>query len=74
MAASEIIQAKAVEKGNAALPHSRVQTAEPFALIIFGATGALTHTKLLPALFTHVPHPRNWVSGPTMLPRFRCFA
>ena len=47
MAASEIIQAKAAEKVSAS-----VQMAEPFALIIFGATGALTHSKLIPALFS----------------------
>ena len=32
-------------------PIRPVQVAEPFAVVIFGATGALTHSKLLPALF-----------------------
>lgn len=45
-----IIQAGA--RGAAAsVPPSAVQVKEPFALVIFGATGALTHSKLLPALF-----------------------
>ena len=50
MAASGIVSAKAVERVGTPTP-SPVQVTEPFALIIFGATGALTHSKLLPALF-----------------------
>ena len=51
MAASEIIQAMAAEQVGIP-PPPPVKVAEPFALIIFGATGALTHSKLLPALFS----------------------
>ncbi len=51
MAVSEIIQAKAAGQVEPP-PSPPVQVAEPFALIIFGATGALTHSKLLPALFS----------------------
>lgn len=51
MAVSEIIQAKAAKKVDSP-SNSPVQVTEPFALIIFGATGALTHSKLLPALFS----------------------
>ncbi len=51
MPASEIIQAKAAGHVDTPAP-TPVQVAEPFALIIFGATGALTHSKLLPALFS----------------------
>ena len=50
MATPEVIRSEAVgQKENPADSHIRVT--EPFALIIFGATGALTHSKLLPALF-----------------------
>ena len=51
MAVSEIIQAKAAGQVGTP-PPSPVKVEEPFALIIFGATGALTHSKLLPALFS----------------------
>lgn len=39
-------------RGVASVPPSAVQVKEPFAVVIFGATGALTHSKLLPALFS----------------------
>lgn len=51
LAASKIIEAKRV--GPVPSPTSApVQVAEPFALVIFGATGALTQSKLIPALFS----------------------
>ncbi len=50
------IQAVASEPVNT-LAHAPIHVAEPFALIIFGATGVLTASKLLPALF------RLWRDG-----------
>jgi glucose-6-phosphate 1-dehydrogenase len=51
MAASAIIEAKGTGKVNNPSPVP-VEVAEPFALIIFGATGDLTQSKLVPALFS----------------------
>ena len=56
MESTAVIQAKGKESVDLGLPPGpRVE--EPFALIIFGATGALTAGKLLPALF------RLWRGG-----------
>ena len=52
MAAPKGIQNKAVAQVGTPPPPPAVQVKEPFALIIFGATGALTSSKLLPALFS----------------------
>jgi glucose-6-phosphate 1-dehydrogenase len=52
MKAPEIVTAKATAQGGTPVPTSPVQVTEPFAVIIFGATGALTHSKLIPALFS----------------------
>ena len=50
MAASEIVRDEAAAQSSSPSPPA-VQVKEPFALVIFGATGALTSSKLLPALF-----------------------
>ena len=42
---------RAVPTGTVASPLPQVRVGEPFTLVIFGATGALTSSKLLPALF-----------------------
>ena len=49
MEASPAIRAEPT--GTVASPPPQVQVGEPFTLVIFGATGALTSSKLLPALF-----------------------
>ncbi len=55
MAASSAVHAEkkaAEQRGHeASAPPPPIQVQEPFTLVIFGATGALTSSKLMPALF-----------------------
>ena len=50
MGVSPVIQAEPIGAVDSPLP-SQMPVGESFILVIFGATGALTSSKLLPALF-----------------------
>ena len=50
MGVSPVVQAEPIGAVDSLLP-PQVRVGEPFTLVIFGATGALTSSKLLPALF-----------------------
>ncbi|MCI0457220.1 MAG: glucose-6-phosphate dehydrogenase [Gemmataceae bacterium] len=51
MEPSQVIQAEAIGPVESA-PPAQVQVGEAFTLVVFGATGVLTHGKLVPALFS----------------------
>jgi len=48
MGVSPVIQAEPIGVADSLLP-PQVRVGEPFIIVIFGATGALTSSKLLPA-------------------------